>query len=58
MYKMRYRDIKKESADQLSKYKHYKAIYDSQPNKDGPVARMSLTRMSMAQDRLKILRGK
>jgi hypothetical protein len=55
---LRYREIKKESAEQLSKYKKYKAIYDSQPNKDGPIARLSLTRMSQAQNRLKELRSK
>jgi hypothetical protein len=55
---MRYREIKKESAEQLSKYKKYKAIYDSHANKNGPIARFCLSRMSEAQSRLKELRSK
>jgi hypothetical protein len=54
---MRHREIKKESSEQLRNYKHFKALYDSQVDKNGPVAQLYLRHMSQAQDRLKELKS-
>lgn len=54
---MRHREIKKESTEQLRNYKHFKARYDSQVNKDGPVAQLYLRHMTQAQDRLRELKS-
>jgi len=55
---MRLREIKKEIERQESILKSAKASYDSQPAKDGPIARMALNRMAVAQKKIGILKGR
>jgi hypothetical protein len=46
---MRLREINKEIDKQTSILKRSEATYNSQPNKDGPIARMNLMRMEKAR---------
>jgi hypothetical protein len=49
---MRLREINKELKKQESLFKQSKAAYDTAPNKDGPVARLHLTRMERARQEI------
>lgn len=54
---MRLREKKKEIARQESLLKRSQATYASATTKDGPIARMALTRIANAEKALKELKG-
>ena len=55
---MRLREFNKELEKQTSIYKRNKAAYDSQTIKDGPIARIALSRMANAEKIINELKGR
>ena len=58
MKPMRLREVNKELEKQTSILKRNKAIYDSQTIKDGPIARIALSRMANAEKVINGLKGR